>query len=563
MKTIIIGGVAGGATCAARLRRLDEYMKITMYEKSGYISYANCGLPYYIGGVIEDKRELTLQTPQSFKARFNVDVKVNHEVIKIDSKNKEVIVKDLINNKEFKDNYDKLVIATGANAIIPNISGKEYGFVVKNVEDTFLIDNYIKENKVKKAVVVGGGFIGLEMVENLVHKGIAVTLVERASQVLLPIDYEMASFIHNELRANKVNLKLNKELISISKENGVFKVNLKDEEIDSDLVVFALGVRPNSSLASDIGLNLGIKNSIKVNKYLETSIKDIYACGDVVEIKNHLTNEDSLISLAGPANKQARIVADNICGLKREYKGALGTSIIKCFNYDVAFVGLNERSIKEKNIKYNKIYLSPNNHAYYYPNSSPLNIKILFSLPEYKILGAQIIGNEGVDKRIDVLSLAIYNNMPLVMLKDVDFAYAPPYSSAKDPINMAAFIADNLVLGKLKQFYIEDIKSLLILNEGFFLDVRTKKEYEAGHIENFINFPLDELRQNVPNIPKNKKVYVMCQSALRSYIACKILSNLGYDCYNLAGGYRLFSSVYLDAVQNKQVLPCGIERSNK
>lgn len=563
MKTIIIGGVAGGATCAARLRRLDEYMKITMYEKSGYISYANCGLPYYIGGVIEDKMELTLQTPQSFKARFNVDVKVNCEVIKIDPKNKEVIIKDLINNKEFKDNYDKLVIATGANAIIPNISGKEYGFVIKNVEDTFLIDNYIKENKVKKAVVVGGGFIGLEMVENLVHKGIAVTLVERASQVLLPIDYEMASFIHNELRVNKVNLKLNKELVSINKENGVFKVNLADEEIDSDLVVFALGVRPNSSLASDIGLNLGIKNSIKVNKYLETSIKDIYACGDVVEIKNHLTNEDSLFSLAGPANKQARIVADNICGLKREYKGALGTSIIKCFNYDVAFVGLNERSIKEKNIKYNKIYLSPNNHASYYPNSSPLNIKILFSLPEYKILGAQIIGSNGVDKRIDILSLAIYNNIPLVMLKDVDFAYAPPYSSAKDPINMAAFIADNLVLGKLKQFYIEDIKSLLILNDGFFLDVRTKKEYEAGHIEGFINFPLDELRQNVPNIPKNKKIYVMCQSALRSYIACKILSNLGYDCYNLAGGYRLFASVYLDAVQNKQVLPCGIERSNK
>lgn len=563
MKTIIIGGVAGGATCAARLRRLDEYMKITMYEKSGYISYANCGLPYYIGGVIENKMELTLQTPQSFKARFNVDVKVNCEVIKIDPKNKEVIIKDLINNKEFKDNYDKLVIATGANAIIPNISGKEYGFVIKNLEDTFLIDNYIKENKVKKAVVVGGGFIGLEMVENLVHKGIAVTLVERASQVLLPIDYEMASFIHNELRANKVNLKLNKELVSINKENGVFKVNLADEEIDSDLVVFALGVRPNSSLASDIGLNLGIKKSIKVNKYLETSIKDIYACGDVVEIKNHLTNEDSLFSLAGPANKQARIVADNICGLKREYKGALGTSIIKCFNYDVAFVGLNERSIKEKNIKYNKIYLSPNNHASYYPNRSPLNIKILFSLPEYKILGAQIIGSNGVDKRIDILSLAIYNNIPLVMLKDVDFAYAPPYSSAKDPINMAAFIADNLVLGKLKQFYIEDIKSLLILNDGFFLDVRTKKEYEAGHIEGFINFPLDELRQNVPNIPKNKKVYVMCQSALRSYIACKILSNLGYDCYNLAGGYRLFASVYLDAVQNKQVLPCGIERSNK
>ena len=563
MKTIIIGGVAGGATCAARLRRLDEYMKITMYEKSGYISYANCGLPYYIGGVIENKMELTLQTPQSFKARFNVDVKVNCEVIKIDPKNKEVIIKDLINNKEFKDNYDKLVIATGANAIIPNISGKEYGFVIKNVEDTFLIDNYIKENKVKKAVVVGGGFIGLEMVENLVHKGIAVTLVERASQVLLPIDYEMASFIHNELRANKVNLKLNKELVSINKENGVFNVNLADEEIDSDLVVFALGVRPNSSLASDIGLNLGIKNSIKVNKYLETSIKDIYACGDVVEIKNHLTNEDSLFSLAGPANKQARIVADNICGLKREYKGALGTSIIKCFNYDVAFVGLNERSIKEKNIKYNKVYLSPNNHASYYPKSSPLNIKILFSLPEYKILGAQIIGSNGVDKRIDILSLAIYNNIPLVMLKDVDFAYAPPYSSAKDPINMAAFIADNLVLGKLKQFYIEDIKSLLILNDGFFLDVRTKKEYEAGHIEGFINFPLDELRQNVPNIPKNKKVYVMCQSALRSYIACKILSNLGYDCYNLAGGYRLFASVYFDAVQNKQVLPCGIERSNK
>ena len=558
MKVIIIGGVAGGATCATRLRRLNEKIDITIYEKSGYVSYANCGLPYYLGNIIKDKNKLTLQTPKSFKERFNVDVFVNHEVLKVDIKNKEVIVKDLINNKIFNDKYDKLVISTGAKPIIPNIEGKELGLCLKNVEDTFKIEKYLKEKKVKKALVVGAGFIGLEVVDNLCHLGIDVTLVEMQNQVLTPLDIEMSSFIKNELIANNIKLLLNKTLNSLKEENGAIKAIFNNCEDYFDLVVFALGVSPETSFLKDSGLKLGLKDGIVVNDKLETNICDIYACGDAVIINNLINNKDSLISLAGPANKQARIIADNIYGLNSIYKGGIGTSILKIFNLNCAFVGLNEKYLKNNNIKYNKIYLSPNNHASYYPNSHPLIIKILFNL-EYEILGAQVIGKDMVDKTIDILALAIYKKINLLELQDIDFAYAPPFNSAKAPINMASYIASNIRLGLVKQYDIFDVEKLIKEKDVILLDVRTKEEYERGHIKNYINIPLDDLRCNLSSLDKTKKIYVMCQSALRSYLACRILANLGYDCANLAGGYLIYSSYYLNQKANNLVLPCGKE----
>lgn len=558
MKVIIIGGVAGGATCATRLRRLNENIDITIYEKSGYVSYANCGLPYYLGNIIKDKNKLTLQTPKSFKERFNVDVFVNHEVLKVDIKNKEVIVKDLINNKIFNDKYDKLVISTGAKPIIPNIEGRELGFSLKNVEDTFKIDDLINKNNIKNVVVVGAGFIGLEVCENLVRRGLNVYLVEMQDQVLSLIDKEMSCFIENELRKNNVILKLNKQIISLKEENGFIIAKLTDEEINCDMVVFSLGVKAETKLAKECGLKLGLKDGIVVDDKLLTSDKDIYACGDAIITTNLISGKDNLINLAGPANKQARIIADNICGLNSTYKGGIGTSILKIFDLNCAFVGLNEKYLKNNNIKYNKIYLSPNNHASYYPNSYPLTIKILFNL-EYEILGAQVIGKDMVDKTIDILALAIYKKINLLELQDIDFAYAPPFNSAKAPINMASYIASNIRLGLVKQYDIFDVEKLIKEKDVILLDVRTKEEYELGHIKNYINIPLDDLRANLSLLDKSKKIYVMCQSALRSYLACRILANLGYDCYNLASGYRLYASYYLEQKSDNLVLPCGKE----
>lgn len=559
MKTIIIGGVAGGATCAARLRRLDEKMSITIIEKTGFISYANCGLPYFLGEVIKDKKELTLQTKESFKARYNVDVLLRHEALNIDRLNKKVLVKNLDTNIEFSLDYDYLVLATGAEAIIPNIKGSELALTLKTVEDTFKIDNYIKEHNVKNAVVVGGGFIGLEVAENLKVRGLDVTLVEKQNQVLAPLDKEMANFVHNNLRRHNIKLLLVKEVVSLTRDFGVTKVNFVDDKIEADLVIFALGVRPNSSLGMKSGLTLGLKNSIKVDSYLRTSDKAIFACGDVIEVKNSVSDMPSLISLAGPANKQARIVASNICGHKVKYEGALGTSIIKLFDKTIAFTGLNEKTLKYLNYNYNKIYLSPNNHASYYPGSETMTLKIMFKKDDYKILGAQIVGSTGVDKRIDILALAISKHISLLDLKDIDFAYAPPYGSAKDPINMASFIADNLATNTLQQVFLEDVLDSLYNPNIFFLDVRTKKEYSRGHIKNFINIPLDTLRENLTKIPNDKKIYCLCQSALRSYIACSLLKGYGYDTYNIAGGYLLYEESFLDK-ESKNTYDCGLEK---
>lgn len=565
MKTIIIGGVAGGASAAARLRRLDENAEITMYEKSGYVSYANCGLPYYIGGVIEDENELTLQTPESFWQRFKINVKVKHEVLEIDRENKTVKVKNLNNGEVFDDKYDKLIISTGAKPTKPNIDIPDNNkiFTLRTVEDTFKIHEFTRSNHPKSATVIGGGFIGIEMAENLVHLGIKVNLVEFADHILAPLDYDMACQIHSLMKERGVNLFLNTAVTGIELNGDkVISKTSKKIDIESDMVLIAIGVTPDTDLAKKASLKLGIKDSIVVNDNMQTSDKDIYAVGDAVEVNHFVTQNKALVSLAGPANKQGRIAADNICGIKSTYKGSQGSSVIKLFDMTAASTGINESVAKRAGIKYNKVVLSPASHASYYPDGKAMTMKVLFEEGTEKILGAQIVGYDGVDKRIDVIATAIRAGMKATELCELDLAYAPPYSSAKDPVNMAGFMIENIVTGKVKQFHYEDIEKLKEDKNTFFLDTRTPYEYAYSHTEGFINIPVDELRNRLNEIPENKKVYVMCQSGLRSYIACRILTQNGFDCYNFSGGYRFYESIENGKKQAESIYPCGMCKNN-
>lgn len=564
MKVIIIGGVAGGASCAARLRRLNENAEIIIYEKTNYISYANCGLPYYIGDVIKEESSLTLSTPSSFKKRFNIDVFVNHEVLKIDSLKKQVIVKDLINNTEFVNSYDKLVIATGAKAIKPNFYLEdERVFTLKTVEDAIKIKEYIKNNTVNNAAIIGGGFIGLEMSENLKSLGLDVALIEGKDHVLNNLDFDIASFVHNNLIKNDIKLYLNTFVDKLIRVNNKIQVIFQDKSIkEFDIIVCSIGVRPESLLGKDIGLELGINNLIKVNEHMETSINDIYAVGDVVEVKNFITCDNSQISLAGPANKQGRIAADNICGIKSTYKGSLASSIIKVFDLSVATTGINEETCKRLNINYEKVIFTSSSHANYYPGGKSLTSKIIYNKDNLDILGGQIIGYDSVDKRIDVLATAIFSKLKATNLKDLDLSYAPPYSTAKDPINMAGFIIENIEQNLVKQFYYEDINNLR-KEDVILLDTRTKTEYERGHAEGFMHIPLDELRNRLTELDKSKPIYVMCQSGLRSYIATRILCQSGFNAYNFAGGYLLYSSVEKSKCLTKEIYNCGMDRNIK
>lgn len=564
MKIIIVGGVAGGASCAARLRRLDEKAEIVIYEKTNYISYANCGLPYYVGNVITDENNLTLQTPKSFKSRFNIDVNVNHEVVSIDPHKKEVCVKNLKTNDLFIDKYDKLVLSPGAKPIVlPFYKESNNSFIIRTVEDTFKIKNYLNNNIVKSAVIIGGGFIGVEMAENLIGLGIDVSLVQLDDHLLLNLDKDTASFVHSECRKNGIKLYLNTEVVDIKKEDNKNIVIFKNgKKLVCDILVCSVGVVPDSILAKNANLKLGIRGSIKVNKSMQTSDSNIYAVGDAVEVKNIITNEESLVSLAGPATKQGRIAADNICGINSEYNGSLASSIIKVFDLSVASTGINETICQRLGLKYNKVVLTPVSHASYYPGSKAITLKIIYEKDSKRMLGAQVIGYEGVDKRIDVLATAIMANIKATSLKDLDLSYAPPYSSSKDPVNMAGFIIDNLENDLVKQFYYEDLNSLL-KKDVILLDTRTVAEYERGHAEGFINIPLDNLRERFDELDKNKEVYIMCQSGLRSYIASRILVQNGYIAYNFSGGYRLYSSMKNDEIQPEFIFDCGIERTNK
>jgi len=563
MKIVIVGGVAGGASAAARLRRLDEAADITIYERSGYISYANCGLPYYIGEVISDKKELTLQTPESFFRRFQIKAKVNHEVTDIDTDRKIVTVFNLSTGESFQDPYDKLVLSPGAKAVKPNLPGIDGDtvFTLRTVEDTFRIYDYVKTVNAQSAIVVGGGFVGLEAAENLKHLGLEVTLIEAAPQLLSILDSDMVSQVHGIFREHHIRLVLGSGISSFEKDGDkTIGVLASGEQISADLVLLAIGVAPDTSLAASAGLETGVRGSIVVNDKMETSIPDIYAVGDAVEITHYITGDKALISLAGPANKQGRIAADNIAGGNSRYKGSQGSSVIKLFDMTAAATGINERQAKAAGLHYEKVILSPASHASYYPGGKIMTMKVLFERQTNKILGAQIVGHDGVDKRIDVIATAIRAGMKVTELAELELSYAPPYSSAKDPVNMAGFMAENLVTGKVKQFYYEDVAGLPRDGSIFLLDSRTPAEYAGGHVPGFINIPVDELRDRIAEVPTEKPIYVMCQSGLRSYIACCILSGRDYNCYNLAGGYRFYKMVEQECQINVNSHRCGMDK---
>ena len=463
MKVIIVGGVAGGATAAARLRRLDETAEIVVFERSGYVSYANCGLPYYIGGVITDKEDLTLQTPESFWQRFRVDMRVRHEVTAIHPAEKTVDVRNLATGETFTESYDKLVLSPGARPTQPALPGVGIDrlFTLRTVEDTLKIREFIEQHHPRSAVLAGGGFIGVELMENLRELGIDVTVVQRPRQLLNPLDADMAAFLHAKLRQKGVRLHLGCTVEGFAANGDRVNVLLKDEApLTADMVVLAIGVTPDTGLAKAAGLELGIKGSILVNDRMETSAPDIYAVGDAVQVKHFVTGQDTLLSLAGPANKQGRIAADNICGGDSRYPGSQGSSVIKVFDMTIATTGVNEKTAKQAGIDCDKVYLSPMSHAGYYPGGKVMTLKVVFEKGTYRLLGAQIVGYEGVDKRIDVLATAIHAGLSALQLKDLDLAYAPPYSSAKDPVNMAGFMIENLSHGLVEQFFPEDVDAL-------------------------------------------------------------------------------------------------------
>ena len=563
MKVVIIGGVAGGATAAARIRRLDEQAEIVVFERSGYVSYANCGLPYYIGGVIEDPDALNLQTPESFFSRFRVTMKVRHEVTAIHPERKAVSVKNLETGELFEESYDKLLLSPGAKPTQPRLPGlgSEKIFTLRTVEDTFRIKEYIRAKQPKSAVLAGGGFISLELAENLRELGMDVTIVQRPKQLMNPFDADMAAFIHGEMRKHGVRLALGHTVEGFEEKDSGVDVLLKDEApLHADMVVLAIGVSPDTGLAKDAGLELGIKGSILVNDRMETSAPDIYAVGDAVQVKHFVTGQDALIALAGPANKQGRIAADNICGGDSRYAGSQGSSVVKVFDLTAAATGVNETNAGKAGLSVDSVVLSPMSHAGYYPGGKVMTMKVVFEKETYRLLGAQIVGYEGVDKRIDVLATAIRAGLKATQLKELELAYAPPYSSAKDPVNMAGFMIENIANGVLKQWHLEDVDKLPRDGSVTLLDTRTVGEYAGGHIDGFTNIPVDELRERLGELDKSKPVYVICQSGLRSYIACRILSGYGFECYNFSGGFRFYDAVTHDRCLIEQATACGMDK---
>ena len=563
MKVVIVGGVAGGATAAARIRRLDEQAEIVVFERSGFVSYANCGLPYYIGGVIEDPDALTLQTPESFFSRFRVTMKVRHEVTAIHPERKAVSVKNLETGELFEESYDKLLLSPGAKPTQPRLPGlgSEKIFTLRTVEDTFRIKEYIRAKQPKSAVLAGGGFISLELAENLRELGMDVTIVQRPKQLMNPFDADMAAFIHGEMRKHGVRLALGHTVEGFEEKDSGVDVLLKDEApLHADMVVLAIGVSPDTGLAKDAGLELGIKGSILVNDRMETSVPDIYAVGDAVQVKHFVTGQDALIALAGPANKQGRIAADNICGGDSRYSGSQGSSVVKVFDLTAAATGVNETNAGKAGLSVDSVVLSPMSHAGYYPGGKVMTMKVVFEKETYRLLGAQIVGYEGVDKRIDVLATAIRAGLKATQLKELELAYAPPYSSAKDPVNMAGFMIENIANGILKQWHLEDVDNLPRDGSVTLLDTRTVEEYAGGHIDGFTNIPVDELRERLGELDKSKPVYVICQSGLRSYIACRILSGYGFECYNFSGGFRFYDAVTHDRCLIEQATACGMDK---
>lgn len=557
MKIIIIGGVAGGASTATRLRRLDEQAEIILFERGDYLSYANCGLPYYIGNVISDRNKLFVQSEEGFKNRFNIDTRIKTEVLSINRKDKTITAKNLISNQEYTETYDKLVISTGAKPFVPNIEGiQDYRiFTLRNVSDSDRIKKYISEKNPKKITIIGAGFIGLEMAENLLKNNNQVYVIEMTNQVMAPIDFSMAQIVHQHLKSKNIHLLLEETVEKFDGNENSINIQFKSgKSLETELVIWSVGVRPESELARKAELEIGSLGGITTNEYMQTSDKDIYAIGDVVEVLHPIMDKKILIPLAGPANKQGRLVADNIVtNNTKQYKGTIGTSIAKVFDLTVATTGVAAKTLKKNQIPYLSSYTHSANHASYYPDSSMLDIKIVFSPENGKLLGAQIIGIDGVDKRIDLFSQIIKNNGSIYDLQEIEQAYAPPYSSAKDPVNMAGFVAENILSQKVNIIHWRELMTLNRENIQL-IDVRTKEEYEMGHIENSINIPLDEIRNRLFEIEKNKKVILYCAVGLRGYLAFRILSQSGFkDIFNLSGGYKTFSLATKNFCNNNDI----------
>lgn len=548
-KFLIVGGVAGGATAAARLRRLNEDAQIIMFERGEYISFANCGLPYYIGGDIKNKSALTLQTPQSFHARFNIDVRNFCEVTAIDTAAKTVTVTDSKSKKTYQESYDKLILSMGAEPIVPPIDGVKSNkvFTLRNIPDTFKIKEYIDLNHPKTATIIGGGYIGIEMAENLTLAGISVTVVEMSDQIIAPLDFDMACDVHAYIKSKGVNLLLSTKLAAISESGGALELSLQTtagiSKHNSDMVLIAVGVRPETAIAANAGIAVTDRGYIRTNSEMQTSDPHVYAVGDAVLVTDFVTGEEVAIPLAGPANKQGRIAADNVSGGDSTYQGTQGSAILKLFDMTIATTGINEKTAKRLSLDYDKSFTNSASHASYYPGAINMSIKTLFTKDTGKILGVQITGFDGVDKRCDVVATAMRFGATAHDLTQLELCYAPPFSSAKDPVNMVGFVIENLITGKVKNFHWHDVATLPRDSSVTLLDTRTAGEYEQSHIDGFINIPLDSLRSRLSELDKTKPIYTTCQVGLRGYVGARILSQNGFDTYNLSGGYRLYKSI--------------------
>ncbi len=546
MKYIIVGAVAGGASTAARLRRLDEQAEIVIFEKGAYISYANCGLPYYIGEVIKDRNKLFVQTASAFNRRFNIDVRVLTEVIAIDAANKTIKARNQESGEEYQETYDKLVLSPGAEPLRPPLPGinNEGIFTLRNVVDTDYISNYVKGKKGKKAVVIGGGFIGLEMAENLHGLGMDVTIVEMGNQVMAPMDFPLAAMVQQHIRSKGVHLLLNNAVSGFERVDGQLKVSLKSgNTLEADVVILSIGVKPDTRLAVGAGLKIGEARGIWVNEYLQTSDPDIYAVGDAIEFANPITGKAMITYLAGPANKQGRICANNILlGNVQQYNGSINTAIVKVFDMTVGTAGLASKHLQLSGIKHIVSTIHSGSHAGYYPGAMQMSIQIAFSPEDGRLLSAQVAGYDGADKRLDVLASVIKRNGTIYDLAEFEHAYAPPFSSAKDPVNMVGFVAENILQKRMIPFYWNELKDS-VGQDDILLDVRTPAEYKLGFIPGSVHLPIDELRGRLAELPKDKTIYLYCEVGQRGYLAQQILKQNGYNqVYNLSGGYRLWKS---------------------
>ncbi len=545
MKIVIVGGVAGGATAATRLRRLNEKDEIVLFERGEYISFANCGLPYYIGEVIQERKKLLVQTVAGLSTRYKLDIRVNSEVTAINRDRKTVSVTNKENGEGYEESFDILILSPGSKPIVPPIPGIEETkalFTLRSIPDTDRIKEYVDEQKPKRAVVIGGGFIGIEMAENLRKRNVAVTIVERNNQVMGPVDFEMAAIVHKELEKNGVSLVLEDGVESFQNEGTIVKL-ASGKEIKTDMIILAIGVVPENTLAKEAGLELGLRGAIAVTENLQTSDPSIYAIGDAIQVRDYVNGHETYVPLAWPANRQGRLIADYINGKNVKYNGTMGTSIVQVFDLTVAATGNNEKTLQRLDIPYEVVHIHPANHATYYPGAAALSLKLIFNKETGAIYGAQVVGKSGADKRIDVIATAMKGNLTVFDLADLEIAYAPPFASAKDPVNVAGYVASNVVNGEVKTVQWNEIDQL-IEQGNVLIDVRNPDEVAKGSIKGSVNIPLDELRDRMDELDKTKTIYLSCQIGLRGYIASRLLEQYGFDVKNLDGGYRTYSDVF-------------------